>query len=114
MISIIITAYGEPKSTEKAINSFLNQKIPEKYEIIVADPFKEVKQYITKKFKDKKQVKFFHDPGKGKSYALNLLFKIAKGSILILTDGDVFIDKNSVIDCFTSLNGSATIISYFS
>mgnify|MGYP001602562375 CR=1 FL=1 len=38
------------KSTEKAINSFLKQKIPEKYEIIVADPFKEVHQYLKKKF----------------------------------------------------------------
>lgn len=100
MISIIITAYGEPKATERAVNAFLNQEIKEDYEIIVADPFKEVQQHITKKFKDFKQVKYFLDPGKGKSYALNLLFKELfkndKSHTLVLTDGDVFVNNISV------------------
>jgi len=96
MLSIIITSYKEPKSTAKAVECFLKQNIKEPYELIVTDPFPEVKEFITKKFKKYKQVKFFQDPGKGKVYALNLLFSKVKGDILILTDGDVFVSKNSV------------------
>jgi len=37
MIHIIITSYGEVNSTEKAVRSFLNQKIKEDFKIIVSD-----------------------------------------------------------------------------
>jgi len=99
MIHIIITSYKEPKSTERAVRTFLNQKIKEDFEIIVVDPFPEVERYLKKKIKDKR-VKFFLDPGEGKSYALNILFQ-EHGSdnnedIFILTDGDVYVSDNSV------------------
>jgi len=91
MISIIITAFREPQ-VGKAIESFLNQRIKEKYELIVSAPDKET-QDIVKKYK---KVKLFRDPGKGKALALNLLFKKAKGEKIILTDGDVYVSENSV------------------
>jgi len=91
MISIIITAFKEPK-IGRAIESFLNQDIKEKYELIVSAPDKET-QSIVKKYK---KVKLFKDPGKGKAYALNLLFKKIKSQIIILTDGDVYVSKNSI------------------
>ena len=78
MIYIIITAYAEPDSTIKTIKSFLNQKIKQKYKIIVVDPFpkteKIMKRQFPKEFKDKR-IEFFLDPGEGKNYALNLLFE---------------------------------------
>jgi len=73
MIHIIISAYGEPLSTEKAVKCFLRQKIKDSFKIIVMDPFPEVKEYLAKKFKQVKEVEFFEDPGEGKSYALNLM-----------------------------------------
>jgi cellulose synthase/poly-beta-1,6-N-acetylglucosamine synthase-like glycosyltransferase len=91
MISIIITAFKEPQ-VGRAIESFLNQNIKEKYEIIVSAPDKET-QEIVKKYK---KAKLFKDPGKGKALALNLLFKKAKGEKIILTDGDVYVSENSV------------------
>jgi len=91
MISIIITAFREPK-IGRAIEAFLNQKIKGKSELIVSAPDKET-QDIVKKYKT---VKLFKDPGKGKAYALNLLFKKVKGEIIILTDGDVYVGDNSV------------------
>ncbi len=96
MIYIIITAYGEPKATEKAINSILGQNIRQNYKIIVADPFPETKWMIEEKFKN---VEYFQDPDKGKSYALNLIFRKIfsnKNDIIIMTDGDVFISNNSI------------------
>lgn len=100
MIHIIITAYGEPNTTERAIRAFLEQNIKEDYEIIVSDPFIETKWMIEEKFPDNKSIRFFEDRGKGKSNALNILFKEiypkSKGDILILTDGDVYVSNDSV------------------
>jgi len=90
MISIIITSFNEPH-LERAINSILNQKINYKHEIIIAAPDKEAEK-LTKKYK----IKYFKDPEKGKSYALNLLLKKVKSEILILTDGDVYLGNNSI------------------
>ncbi len=92
MISVIITSFNEPKTIERAVKSFLDQKINERYELIVSAPDKET-QNIVKKYK---KVKLFKDPGKGKSYALNLILKKVKGDLLILSDGDVYVSNNSV------------------
>lgn len=90
MISIIITAYKEPFTIGRAINSVLSQKIKNS-EILVVVPDKETLQ-AAKKYK----VKTIQDKGKGKPAALNLILKKAKGNILVLTDGDVYLEKNSV------------------
>jgi len=90
MISIIITSFNEP-NLEKAILSILNQKINDKHEIIVVAPDKNAEN-LAKKYK----IKYFKDPGKGKSYALNLLLRKIKSDILILTDGDVYLGHNSI------------------
>ncbi len=94
MISIIITSFNEPKTIAKAIDSFLNQKIKVKYELIIAAPDKPTWE-IVNKYKNK-NVKLFKDPGKGKSYAINLLLPQLKGDILIFTDGDVYVSANSI------------------
>lgn len=99
MIHIIITSYGGTDSTIKAVNSFLEQRIKEKFKIIVIDPFPETEKIIKKKFKSKK-VEFFLDPGEGKSYALNIflekIYSKNTGEIIIFTDGDVYVSKNSI------------------
>ena len=98
MINIIITSYKEPKSTLRAINAFLNQKMAENFRIIVCDPFIEVRDFLRQNVKNKK-VGFFLDPGEGKSYALNLLLskiKSTKEDIFIFSDGDVYVSDNSL------------------
>lgn len=99
MLYIIINAYGEPKSTERAVNSFLNQKSKQDYKVIVVDPFPEVRDYIKKKFGRNKKVEFFLDPGLGKNYSINLilsnLYKRNK-DLIVFTDGDVYVEQNSV------------------
>lgn len=98
MIHIIITSYKEIKSTERAINAFLNQDIPKPFKIVVVDPFPEVRNFIKEKFQNK--VEFFLDPGEGKSYALNLLLNdIYTGNpddIIISTDGDVYVNNIAI------------------
>src|SRR3990167_5285514 len=92
MISIIVTAFKEEKTIGKCVESILSQNLKEKYEIIVACPDEETKKIAL----SYKGVKHFQDPGKGKSFALNLLFKKVKGDILIFTDGDVYLGKNAI------------------
>ncbi|MEK6878926.1 MAG: glycosyltransferase family 2 protein, partial [Nanoarchaeota archaeon] len=99
MIHIIITSYKEPNATVKAIKAFLNQKIKEKFRIIVVDPFSEAEEFIMKNIKDKR-VEFFLDPGEGKNYALNLVFEKIysenKDDLIIFSDGDVYIGENAL------------------
>lgn len=100
MIYIILTSYGEPELTVKAIKSFLKQEIEDTHKIIVVDPFKETEEVLKKEFKKGKNIEFFLDPGVGKSYALNnVLEKIYsqnKKEIIILSDGDVYVSEKAV------------------
>jgi cellulose synthase/poly-beta-1,6-N-acetylglucosamine synthase-like glycosyltransferase len=103
MISIIITAFREPDTIGRAMDAVVSQKISEEYELIVACPDKETKDIVLEYKKKHPQIKHFHDPGKGKSFALNMLFKELEGEILIFTDGDVYLGENSIqpiIDTF--------------
>ena len=97
MINIIITSYGEPKATSRAIDSFLNQDIKQDFKITVIDPFPEAEEFLRKKYEDK--VNFFLDPGEGKSYALNVflerIYSVNTDDMIILTDGDVYVSQNS-------------------
>jgi len=98
MISIVITSFREPGTIGKAIESFIRQKIKEKYELIVSAPDKATLDIAKKYTKKNKIIKIFKDPGKGKSYAINLLLPKLKGRIIILSDGDVYVSENSVND----------------
>ncbi|MBU0957474.1 MAG: glycosyltransferase [Nanoarchaeota archaeon] len=95
-LSIIITAWKEPKTIGKAIESFVKQDIKVPYELIAACPDEETREVIRKYQKKYKQIKYFKDPGKGKPIALNMIFKEVKGEILILSDGDVFVNDGCV------------------
>jgi len=109
-ISIVVTSFKEP-NLDLAIKSILNQKINYNYEIIVVAPDKEA-ELLVRDYSKKYNIKYFKDPGKGKSYALNLLLGKIKGNLIILTDGDVIVGYNSIneiIDAFKNpLIGIAT------
>ncbi len=96
MVSIIITTYKEKKSLPKAIQAFLDQDLKEDYEILVVGPDKDTERII-KEFSEKYPIiKYLKDEGRGKPAALNLAFKQAQGEILVLTDGDVWTEKESL------------------
>ncbi len=99
MISIIITSFKEPRTIGRAIEAFQNQKgVKEQFEIIVAAPDEETLNVARKYAKKDKKIKIFKDPGKGKMLALHLLFGKLKGDILVLSDGDVSVSENSVLE----------------
>lgn len=90
-ITFIITSYKEPKTIGKAIERILDQNI-KNLELIVTAPDDETLN-IAKKYKS---VTILKDKGHGKPAALNLAVKKAKGDILILSDGDVYINNKSI------------------
>ena len=93
-ISVIVTAFKEPKTIGKAITQLAKQKIAN--EIIIVAPDKETLSEAEKLKKDFKEIKLLKDSGEGKPAALNLAAKKAKGNILVLTDGDVYVSDNSL------------------
>ena len=96
MISIVITSFNEPDTIGKAIDSIISQDIKYDYELIVSAPDIETLMVARDYKKRSSKIKLFKDSGKGKSYALNLIFKKLKGDVFILTDGDVYISNNSI------------------
>jgi cellulose synthase/poly-beta-1,6-N-acetylglucosamine synthase-like glycosyltransferase len=94
-LSIIVTAFKEEKTIGKAIKQIISQ-LPKSSEILVIAPDEPTLSVAKKLSKKDKRIKILKDPGRGKPTALNLGFKEAKGKILILTDGDVLVGKNSI------------------
>jgi len=95
-ITLVVTAFKEPKTIGKSIESALNQKTAKKYNVLLSAPDEETLSIAKKYEKKYKNLATFKDPGKGKSFALNLIFKKIDSDIIILTDGDVHISDNSV------------------
>lgn len=95
-ITLLITAFREPLTIGKAVEKALKQKTSRDYDIIISAPDSETLEAVKKYQEKNKNLKIFKDPGKGKSYALNLVFQKIKTDILILTDGDVFISENVI------------------
>src|SRR3989344_5624235 len=93
--SIIITSFKEKKTIGRAIEAFLAQE-DEFNELIVSAPDDETLSEAKTYKKISKKLRIIKDEGKGKPAALNKVFKIAKGDILILSDGDVFVSKDAV------------------
>jgi cellulose synthase/poly-beta-1,6-N-acetylglucosamine synthase-like glycosyltransferase len=96
MISIVITAYKEEKTIGRAIEALLKNEIEGEYEILAVCPDEATKRVIDRYVRKHPVVKHVRDQGKGKPAALNKAFQLAKGDILILTDGDVYISENAI------------------
>lgn len=95
MISIIITSYKEADSIKKAISALLVQ-MPRYSELLVTAPDEETLNAAKEFQKRSEKIKLVKDLGRGKSAALNLAVSKAKGNILVLTDGDVYIQNNAL------------------
>lgn len=109
MISIIITAREEPNATRECIKRFLIQEMPEDYEMWGICPDKATKKVILE-YKERypEKIHFMQQPqqGRGKNYMLNKVFKKAKGDIIIMTDGDVFVNENCVREIYEKFRDS--------
>ncbi|PIU61728.1 hypothetical protein COX58_03145 [archaeon CG_4_10_14_0_2_um_filter_Archaea_38_6] len=105
MISIIITACREEKTIIKCITSITSQRIKEDYELLVIAPDEATLKAAKKACKKVKTIK---DKGLGKWDALNQGFRKAKGRILILLDGDTYLQNSSINSLINAFNEEDT------
>ncbi len=89
-VSIIITAYREASTVGQAIEALLPQSTGA--EIIVVCPDDETAAAAA----IYEGVTVLRDPGEGKPAALNLALQQASGSIIVMTDGDVYAGPEAV------------------
>jgi cellulose synthase/poly-beta-1,6-N-acetylglucosamine synthase-like glycosyltransferase len=114
MISFIITSYKEPETIKVALSRILDKShnnLPENCEIITVipdEPTIQAAQEAIMQYKFNNWVNI-KDPFLGKPYALNLAFQKAQGEIWILTDGDVYIENDSVPKLLEVLNSNENI-----
>jgi len=101
-IAVLISSFEEPK-IQRAVEAFLNQKTKEKFELIVSAPDKKTHDLL----KRYSSVRLIVDPGKGKSYAINEALKKIDADILILSDGDVYVDENALNEMLKKFEDSA-------
>jgi len=114
LISIIITSANESNSIKKTIKNLLDPKFNGleninyiQIELITVIPDKETNHEAKNEIK--KYQKYLSnwikiiDPWKGKPTALNLAFKKARGSYIVLTDGDVYFAKNSLFNLLNKI-----------
>jgi len=90
--SVIITSFKEPRTIGKAITAIIPQ-LSKGDELIVVAPDNET---LGAAKKASKKVKIIKDEARGKSAAMNLAVKKAKGEILVWTDGDIFINNEAI------------------
>jgi cellulose synthase/poly-beta-1,6-N-acetylglucosamine synthase-like glycosyltransferase len=111
MISFLLTAWKEDKTIGKAIECLVKPDYSGyagEFELLVVAPDKETEEAAIAKVTQlgiTTHYRYFRDESKGKPRALNILFKEAKGDILVLTDGEVFLQQGAVkalVDKFKS------------
>jgi len=96
LLSIVITAYQEENTVGRAIESFLVQELPEDYELLIVCP-DDLTAAVAAQFASRnKRVQLLRDAGKGKPSALNLAMGAARGDIVVLSDGDVYVAPGAV------------------
>ncbi|MDD5012046.1 MAG: glycosyltransferase family 2 protein [Candidatus Nanoarchaeia archaeon] len=99
MISIIVTAFEHSNTIGECISRILNQEnFSEEFELIAACPDNPTKKIIMDYKKKYPQIiKYIsQDYTHSKNQLMNEIMKIAKGRILIWTDGNKFFEKDVV------------------
>nr|MBC7245383.1 glycosyltransferase [Chloroflexota bacterium] len=95
-LTIIITAYREEKTIGRAIEAFLAQDLPDDYELLVVCPDDETAAVVAEYAAQNAHIRLLRDHAEGKPAALNLALSAAKGEIMILSDGDVYVGPGAV------------------
>ncbi len=95
MFSIIMTAFRESQTVGKAIAALLPQ-LPEDGELLVVCPDVETTAVIQNYARVDGRIKHLSDPQQGKPIALNIGLNAAQHDIVVLTDGDIVVDKQAL------------------
>lgn len=99
-LSVLISAYNEETVIEEKINSLLQSDYPpDRMEILVgSDASTDLTNEILKQLKQGHAHIHIHlfETRKGKPGVINALADLARGEILVITDANVMVDKNTL------------------
>ncbi|MFP5113977.1 polysaccharide deacetylase family protein [Bacillaceae bacterium C204] len=96
-VSVVIAAYNEEKVICKTIDSILLSDYPAFEILIIDDGSKDdTADIVQKTYADHPLVKLIQKTNGGKSSAVNLGFKEAKGEIVVALDADTLIAENAI------------------
>jgi len=96
-VSVIIAAYNEEKVIGRTIESILKSDYPNLEVIVVDDGSKDqTSLVVTQEYEANKKVHLFRKKNEGKSSAINLGVKKAKGDILVAIDADTIVPPDSI------------------
>lgn len=101
-LSVLVTAFREPESIGRALDALLGQ-LPADSELFVICPDDETAQVAARY----EGVTVLRDSGGGKPAALHLGLTHAAGEIVVLTDGDVYVDENALGPLLTPFDDDA-------
>ena len=111
--TLIVVAHNEEKVIKKKLENLMELKYkPENLEIIISsDGSTDLTNKIVKDFINKEKNKFnvfLYEvkERKGKTNAQNEAVKVAKGEIIVMTDANALLEKNSVRELVKTLNDS--------
>jgi cellulose synthase/poly-beta-1,6-N-acetylglucosamine synthase-like glycosyltransferase len=91
-LTILVTAYWEATTIGRALDALLPQLTGSDDQVIVVCPDDDTAQAASRHA----GVTILRDPGSGKPAALNLGLGSAHGDLILMTDGDVWIDAGAV------------------
>ncbi len=91
-VSILLTAFHEADTIRRALEALIPQASPSDHEIIVICPDDETAVAASATA----HVTILRDPGQGKPAALNLGFERARGELVVMTDGDVWVEPGAL------------------
>lgn len=94
-LSVLITAFREAGTVGRAIEAFLSQ-LPEDGEILVICPDPGTSAAVEEYAARYPSVRHVTDLQRGKPAAVNVGLEAARGEIVVLSDGDVFVIKDAL------------------
>jgi len=99
LITVGMAVFNEEKTIGKVLENLLSQAYPEAFEILIvgggSDKTPDVIQDYAGRFKN---IRFVEEKERrGKPAAINEILKSARGSIIVIVDGDVFPAKDAIM-----------------
>jgi cellulose synthase/poly-beta-1,6-N-acetylglucosamine synthase-like glycosyltransferase len=94
-LSVIITAYREAGTVGQAIDAFLPQ-LPQDAELLVVCPDPETTKVTDDYASRYPKVRHVPDAQRGKPAAMNAGLKVARGDIVVFSDGDVTVTDDAL------------------
>ncbi len=95
MLSVLITAFREAETVGRAIAAFLVE-LPPDAELLVVCPDPQTTAVVEHYQEQYPAVRHVRDSQQGKPTALNVGLRAASGEIVVLSDGDVFVDEGAL------------------